>query len=578
MTLHYVNYNRKSSDSEDRQILSIVAQQESAQEIAKKDGLTIYEVINESKSAKTPELRPHFSRMISEIKRGHYNAIICWKLDRLARNMDEGGKIIELIQQKKIVEIRTHAKTYTIRDNIILLSVEFGSANQYSRDLSDNVKRGQKKKAQLGLPPGNAPFGFLNKHDSRGFYWAIDNNRMEIMRAIFNKILERSLSPNDVYRWAIKTFNPTTVQHKRIGGKKIAVSYYYKLLRNPLYAGYFHLDGEEYTLDPSLTPILTRAQFNAVQRLLTSKRAPNTIKHTAIYSGLIKSPDNEYMGADFKHHLTCDCGHKFSHVHKTHCPECQKAIRSMKNPRYASYTYYYNVAKKKRKEKVRMLSESVIEKELHDFFSVLHFSNDMKQWLMENVPKESETALSTINLKNTSEALLKKRKTLRDMLADGLITKDEFLSDIQEIDAKLETIETPNEEKEMGFKLSIQDALNAYDSLNNDDPIAKKGVLKRIGSNLMWDEKNLVIHWPKWLITFREGIKEAMQENERFEPRKNLTNTGEIDNFDPTIPTLRSTLNQVRNNCIDNYIPKNTLFKIKKCFCRTKKVYLELVA
>jgi len=42
------------------------------------------------------------------------------------------------------------------------MNFEFGMANQFILDLSKNVKRGLKTKAEKGWRPGPAPFGYLN--------------------------------------------------------------------------------------------------------------------------------------------------------------------------------------------------------------------------------------------------------------------------------------------------------------------------------------------------------------------------------------------------------------------------------
>ena len=43
-----------------------------------------------------------------------------------------------------------------------MMSVEFGMANQFIRDLSSNVKRGLRAKVKRGEFPSTAPVGYLN--------------------------------------------------------------------------------------------------------------------------------------------------------------------------------------------------------------------------------------------------------------------------------------------------------------------------------------------------------------------------------------------------------------------------------
>ena len=102
--LRYFIYCRKSSEAEDRQVLSIESQTSELRKLAKKLNLSIVEVISESRSAKSPG-RPLFNQMLKRINQGKADGIICWKLDRLARNPIDGGQIIWMLQQGIIKHI-----------------------------------------------------------------------------------------------------------------------------------------------------------------------------------------------------------------------------------------------------------------------------------------------------------------------------------------------------------------------------------------------------------------------------------------------------------------------------------------
>ena len=110
-------------------------------------------------SAKEPG-RPVFNEMLSKIHRGEADGILCWKLDRLARNPICGGQISWMLQNDIIKSIRTYDREYLPSDNVIIMNVEFGASNQYIRDLSQGVKRGHKSKNQMGWRPGPASQGY----------------------------------------------------------------------------------------------------------------------------------------------------------------------------------------------------------------------------------------------------------------------------------------------------------------------------------------------------------------------------------------------------------------------------------
>lgn len=89
--MKYVIYCRKSTDTEDRQVLSLDSQENELKEIAKKENLE-YVILRESCSAKEPG-RPVFDKMLKMIISGKVDAILCWKIDRLTRNPVDGGQI-----------------------------------------------------------------------------------------------------------------------------------------------------------------------------------------------------------------------------------------------------------------------------------------------------------------------------------------------------------------------------------------------------------------------------------------------------------------------------------------------------
>src|SRR3990167_7365599 len=98
----YFIYARKSSESEDRQVLSNPSQIAELKELAKKLNLDVIESpYKEAQSAKEPG-RPMFNELMRRVLAGEAQGIICWKLDRLARNPIDGGSVIWAIKQNGI--------------------------------------------------------------------------------------------------------------------------------------------------------------------------------------------------------------------------------------------------------------------------------------------------------------------------------------------------------------------------------------------------------------------------------------------------------------------------------------------
>src|SRR3989338_3570438 len=102
--MQYFLYARKSTDVEDKQVMSIEAQLAELRALAKRDDLAIAEEFIEKRSAKTPG-RPIFEEMLSRIEHGEAQGVVCWKIDRLSRNPVDSGRVSWLLQQGVIQKI-----------------------------------------------------------------------------------------------------------------------------------------------------------------------------------------------------------------------------------------------------------------------------------------------------------------------------------------------------------------------------------------------------------------------------------------------------------------------------------------
>ena len=101
----YCLYARKSTESEERQILSIDSQVKEMLQLAERENLNVVEIRQESHSAKTTGERPVFNQIINDIRMGRFNGILTWAPDRISRNAGDLGRIVDLMDQKLLIEI-----------------------------------------------------------------------------------------------------------------------------------------------------------------------------------------------------------------------------------------------------------------------------------------------------------------------------------------------------------------------------------------------------------------------------------------------------------------------------------------
>ena len=238
----YFLYCRKSSEAEDKQILSIESQQRELLEYAQREGLSIVKIFKEEKSAHKRG-RPVFGQVLAQLERGSTDGLLVWQPNRLARNAFDGGWLITAMDEGSLKEIRTPFRAYNnTPEDKFFLQLEFGMAKKDSDDKSINVKRGLAAKVRLGWRPGTAPLGYLNdkSKDPGNRDIIVDPERFSLVRQIFDLFLARAYSVSQICDIANNDWGLRTRKTRRMGGKPISISHVYRILTDPFYSGLFY--------------------------------------------------------------------------------------------------------------------------------------------------------------------------------------------------------------------------------------------------------------------------------------------------------------------------------------------------
>ncbi len=234
--IRYCLYARKSSEAEEKQALSIDSQIKEMLTVAQRDGLNIADVYRESHSAKDCGQRPVYNKLLDDVKSGKFNGIMTWHPDRLARNAGDLGAVVDLLDQKKLVEIRTHSQRFTNNPNEKFLLMILGSQAKLENDnKSINVKRGLKTKCELGLWPSVAPTGYLNSTNvnEKGVVY-IDQHRAPIIKKMFERVAYEGVSGKKLFYWL-----RDEIKFRAKSGKALTLSNVYIILKSHFYYGTF---------------------------------------------------------------------------------------------------------------------------------------------------------------------------------------------------------------------------------------------------------------------------------------------------------------------------------------------------
>ncbi len=267
-------YARKSSESDERQAMSIDSQIKEMLEYSKRENIAVKEIRQESHSAKESMQRPIFNQLIKDIRERKFNGILTWATDRLSRNAGDLGSLVDLMDDGFLLEIQTYNQKFSNSPNEKFLLMILGSQAKLENDNRGiNAKRGMKAKCEMGYRPNLAPLGFINikaNHTIR-----IDSKRAPIIREVFEKVAYLGYRGRDIVRWLDE------VGFRTRNGKKVPYSVVYAMLSNPYYAGLFEAPkGSGKWYKTKHKAIVDRDLFNLVQQKLVvhPKTWPGTKK------------------------------------------------------------------------------------------------------------------------------------------------------------------------------------------------------------------------------------------------------------------------------------------------------------
>jgi site-specific DNA recombinase len=268
--VQYCLYARKSTESDEKQALSIDSQVKEMLQIAERENLEIVDIRRESHSAKASGQRPVFNELIRDINSGRYTGILTWAPDRLSRNAGDLGALVDLMDEKKLHQIKTYGQSFQNSPNEkFLLMILCSQAKLENDNKSINVKRGLRTRCEMGLWPAPAPMGYLNEKrvDRKGYVY-IDPERGNIIKKMFEKVAYEKWSGKKIYHWLKFEMNFKTPN----GNKGLTLSNIYLLLQNDFYYGSF-----EYPRKSGLwykgvhEPLITKELFNQVQEQVKSQ-------------------------------------------------------------------------------------------------------------------------------------------------------------------------------------------------------------------------------------------------------------------------------------------------------------------
>ena len=256
-----VIYARYSSHAQ--RDVSIEQQVADCEAYAKLNNLRVVKVYADRAISGTNDKRPEFQRMLRDAEKGRWAYVLTWKVDRFARNRYDSATYKYRLKRCGVRVIYAKESIPDGPEGILLESVLEGSAEYYSANLSQNIKRGMRFNAmECKVNNGSMPLGYCKGPDGR---YALVDSEAEVVREIFRKVSE-GVPFVDI----ASSLNGRGIRTKRGGlwGKNS----FHAILKNEAYIGVYHYS--DVRVEGGMPAIVDKSLFLEVDQRLKTKKNP----------------------------------------------------------------------------------------------------------------------------------------------------------------------------------------------------------------------------------------------------------------------------------------------------------------
>jgi len=271
------SYTRVSSREQEREGYSIPAQRKLLAEYVRVHNFHIEREFIDVESAKNPG-RKEFGNMLRLLEKDTAcRIVLVEKTDRLYRNrtdalafealIENRGVEIHLVKEGRVIGKDSRSQDKFMHD------IHVAVAKNYVENLKEEVKKGMREKAEQGIYPGRAPFGYQNNSLSRSI--AIHAQKAPVIKRIFEL-------------YATCNYSLTTLRKAVFAetGVRINRSYLETILKNPFYIGQFVWREVEYK--GTHVPLVSVELFQRVQDAFGRRNKPKYRKHSFAFAGLLR--------------------------------------------------------------------------------------------------------------------------------------------------------------------------------------------------------------------------------------------------------------------------------------------------
>ncbi len=443
--------------------VSLDAQKDDILRYAVRRNLEVIEWFEETVTARKAG-RPEYNRMVAQLKRGKARGLIVHKVDRSARNYTDWDKVHQLADCGIEIHVANENLDFTTRGGRLSADIQAVFAADYSRNLSDEVRKGQRKQIDLGLYPYRTPLGYLS--NGRATLRTPDPAYAPFIKLAFKLYGTGNYSLRSLQR----EMERRGFRSKK--GRVVSRSSLENILDNPFYCGTVRLKRSGITYKGKHQKLVSATLFKKVQAIKAGKSGKKNTKHNHTFRGLFRCIHcNGLLTGEWQKQKV------YYRCHESGCPS--KTIR-----------------------------ESVIDQTFLQFLRANQLSPEEAAWLTTEVQefaRSHENCAEVRALKLQIEQTTVRLDRLTNAMLDNLVSKEEYQSRRETLLMEQERL---REARRKFTKNGLSDDMiakfferinNVAESYENAKPHTKREIIVSLTSNRSLDRKKLAIEPQNWV-------------------------------------------------------------------------------
>ena len=234
-----------------------------------------YHVITERKSAKRPGERKEWSALIQNILSGEIRGLYGYCPDRHARNLQEGGQVMDLVSQRLIRLKYSHFPFENNSGGHTMLGFAFVLASSYSHKLSEDSTRSIKQKTLEGIVGGTKKTGYKSDKDENGQdFWVPDEPNFTLLKKGFSRKLIDNWSDERIAKEMMQNgwSGSSPIKGKYISNRDIwSDPFFYGIWRREFHDGTVLEVDLRQIPEYNFTPAITEKNYFLLQEALVKR-------------------------------------------------------------------------------------------------------------------------------------------------------------------------------------------------------------------------------------------------------------------------------------------------------------------